>query len=196
VTELRKEQNGARPAVGRAFSSRTAQIKLPGLRAQVIFWSVIVFGVALDLWSKTAVFSWLERQPDNRFTIVDGFLYVVMALSEGAAFGMATGQRCLLVAISAIAVVAILSVFLSSGTRPRLIHVALGLFAAGICGNLYDRVFNEGLVRDFIDVVYWPGRHWPAFNIADSMLCIALGLLIVSSLLTGKSSRKHAQRHK
>jgi signal peptidase II len=60
-----------------------------------------------------------------------------------------------------------------------LVHVALGLFAAGVCGNLYDRIFNDGLVRDFIDV-YYRQHHWPAFNVADSMLCIAVGLGIIS----------------
>ena len=75
-------------------------------------------------------------------------------------------------------------------------HAALGLFAAGICGNLYDRIFNNGLVRDFIDVVYWSGRHWPAFNFADSMLCIGVGVVIISGLFTEKSARKHAQQRK
>ena len=68
--------------------------------------------------------------------------------------------------------------------------VALGLFTAGITGNLYDRAFNDGLVRDFIDVVIpvidYP---WPAFNIADSLLCIAIGLLIICTF-TSQSARK------
>ena len=74
-------------------------------------------------------------------------------------------------------------------------HVALGLFTAGICGNLWDRIFNDGRVRDFIDIVYWPGKHWPAFNIADSMLCIGVGLMIISSL-TEQSYRKCVQQRK
>ena len=55
-----------------------------------------------------------------------------------------------------------------------MVQVALGLFAAGVSGNLWDRIFNGGQVRDFIDVVYWPGRHWHTFNVADAMLCIAV----------------------
>ena len=97
--------------------------------------------------------------------------------------------------VSVIALVIILVIFLLSGTEKKLIHIALGLFAAGVCGNLYDRIFYDGFVRDFIDIVYWPGKHWPAFNVADSMLCIAVGLLVISAS-TGKSSRKHAQQHK
>ncbi|MCX5638272.1 MAG: signal peptidase II, partial [Planctomycetota bacterium] len=50
--------------------------------------------------------------------------------------------------------------------------------------------------RDFIDVVYWPGRHWPAFNAADAMLCIGVGLLVISTFFTGRPPRRHAQQHK
>jgi lipoprotein signal peptidase len=51
-------------------------------------------------------------------------------------------------------------------------------------------------VRDFVDVVYWPGRHWPAFNVADSMLCAAVVLLLLSNLFTHWSYRRRARRRK
>ncbi len=94
------------------------------------------------------------------------------------------------------ALVVIFAIFLFSGSQGKLVHIALGLFAAGVCGNLWDRVFNDGRVRDFIDVVYWPGRHWPAFNVADTMLCIGVGLLVISTFFTGRPLQKHAQQHK
>ena len=78
----------------------------------------------------------------------------------------------------------------------KIFVVALSLFAAGVAGNLYDRAFNDGLVRDFIDIMYWPGKHWPAFNVADSMLCTAVGLLILSSLLSPKSCQTPPQPQK
>ena len=192
---MKKEQSSARPALGQAFLSRIAEVKLPGLKAHIIFWSITVFGIALDLWSKSAVFDWLQQQHSS-ISIIDGFLQLVRTENPGAAFGIAAGQHHLLIAVSVIALMVIFAIFLFGGTEQKLVHVALGLFAAGVCGNIYDRIFNGGLVRDFIDVVYWPGRHWPAFNIADSMLCIAVGLLIISNLLIGKSSRKHARQHK
>jgi len=115
--------------------------------------------------------------------------------NAGAAFGIAAGQRFLLISVSVIALIVIFGIFLYSANERRLIHVALGIFAAGVCGNLYDRLFNDGMVRDFIDIVYWPGRHWPAFNIADSLLCIGVGLMILS-VLTDKSAQERAQQHK
>jgi signal peptidase II len=92
--------------------------------------------------------------------------------------------------------VVILAWFLFAGTRQRIVHAALGLFGAGVCGNLWDRAFNGGEVRDFIDVVYWPGRHWHTFNVADAMLCIAVGLLMIATFVTDSSDRKRARPQK
>ena len=191
MSQSNKEDNNARPRSGRAFLSRTEvsidykqflhRIKLPDFIAHLIYWPLVTIGITLDLWTKRAVFDWLEQKQGNSVSIVSGFLQLVMAENTGAAFGIASGQRYFLTTISVVALVAILGIFLFSGIKQRLIHIALGLFTAGVCGNLWDRVFNGGRVRDFIDV-YYSQYHWPAFNVADSMLCIAVGLLIISSL--------------
>ena len=205
MTDFKNEEN-ARPSSGRAFLSNTVKgfrrtsflqgIALPPLKAQLTFWILVVLGVALDLWSKKAVFDWLEHQPNNRFSVINGFLEFVRALNDGAAFGIFSEKPYLLAAVSIIALIIIFSIFLFSGTGLKLVHVALGLFAAGVCGNLYDRLFNNGMVRDFIDIVYWPGKHWPAFNVADSLLCIGVGLMIISCFFTEKSHPERAQQQK
>jgi signal peptidase II len=192
MAELKTEDNSARPNLGRAFLERLS-LALPDSKAQLTFWSLLVVGLVLDLWTKKAVFDWLDHH--RSFSIINGFLQLVRVLNNGAAFGILAGKPYLLTAISVVALVAIFTVFLFSRSQQRLVHIALGLFAAGVCGNLYDRIFNDGLVRDFIDVYY--GRyHWPAFNVADSLLCIGVGLLLISTLFTGKSSRRRAQQHK
>ena len=197
MTELKKENNNARPACGRAFLSRDGKplycclfrggLVLPDLAAHLIFWPLMVIGIVLDLWTKKAIFNWLLQKPANNIPIIDGFLQLVTAENTGAAFGMAAGQRYLLAVVSGFALIAILGIFLFGGIKQKLIYVALGFFAAGVCGNLWDRIFNDGRVRDFIDV-YYRQYHWPAFNIADTMLCIAVGLLIISSLRPSKHS--------
>jgi signal peptidase II len=184
VTELKRQNGSARPGAGRAFLKRR-QLALPGWPTQLVFWSLVVAGLALDLWSKSVVFGWLEQKPGNSVSIIDGFLRLVMALNQGAAFGIATGKHQLLAAVSFVALIVIVVVFLFSGSRSKVVHVALALFGAGICGNLWDRLFNHGQVRDFIDV-YYRDYHWPAFNLADSMLCIGVGLLVLSSFWVSK----------
>ena len=189
MTETSTENNSAHPSLNRTFLKRLS-LSLPDSKTQLTFWSLMAGGLALDLWTKKAVFDWLEYQ--DSVYIINGFLQFVRALNNGAAFGMFAGKPYFLTAVSVIASVVILVGFLLSGRQPKLIHIALGLLAAGVCGNLYDRIFNDGLVRDFIDV-YYRNYHWPAFNVADSLLCIGAGLMIISTFLTQKSNQKHAQ---
>jgi signal peptidase II len=161
-------------------SPKSNHIAFAPASAHVVFWFIFVVGLLLDLWSKAAVFEWLGD--DNRiYPVIDGFLRIVTAVNAGAAFGIAAGMTSLLIGVSIVALIVVLAVFIVSGREDRITHVALGLFAAGVAGNLYDRMFNDGLVRDFIDVTYWPGKHWPAFNVADSMLCVAVALLVIPS---------------
>lgn len=169
---------------------------LPDKVAHLIFWPIALSGLILDLWTKQAVFAALRDRSDQSLSIIKGFLTFRMALNDGAAFGIAGGQQVLLIAVSAVALVVILCVFLFGAARQRVMQVALGLFTAGVCGNLWDRMFNEGRVRDFIDVVYWPGRHWHTFNVADAMLCVAVGLLVVTTLFTDSSCQKPAPPQK
>jgi len=169
---------------------------LPDKMAHLIFWPIAALGLIFDLWTKQAVFAALRHRPDQSLSIIDGFLTFRMALNDGAAFGIASGKQVLLVGVSAVALVVILGVFLFGAARQRLVQVALGLFTAGVCGNLWDRMFNGGQVRDFIDVVYWPGRHWHTFNVADAMLCIAVGLLVLTTLFTDSSCQTHAPPQK
>jgi signal peptidase II len=167
----------------------------PGIR-HLIFWPIFIGGLAFDLWTKSAVFAWLGNVQAQGISIIDGFLRLQLAVNPGAAFGIAGGHRVMLVSISVVALVVILVVFMFALKEGKIVIVALALFAGGVSGNLYDRAFNEGLVRDFIDVMYWPGRHWPAFNVADSMLCAAVGLLIISSFFSPKSCQTPAHPQK
>ena len=194
MTEIKTEENGAQSNIEQAPLSRLS-LTLPDLKAHLIFWSLALGGLLLDLWSKKVVFDWLGREQSHSVSIIDGFLRFIIALNDGAAFSTFSGKAYLLTAISVVALIIVFGIFLFSGTQYRSIHIALGLFTGGICGNLYDRIFNDGLVRDFIDV-YIGNKHWPTFNVADSLLCIGVGLLIVSTFLTEKPSQKHAQQRK
>jgi signal peptidase II len=167
---------------------------LPDVTAHLIFWPLAVAGAALDLWTKQAVFARIELR--ESVDVIPGFFALAPALNDGAAFGIASGRMVFLVGISAVALAVILGMFLFGTGQQRIVQAALGLFAAGVCGNLWDRLFNEGCVRDFIDVVYWPGRHWHTFNVADALLCIAVGLLVIATLFTGWSCRTPAQPRK
>ena len=172
------------------------KVELPDVVGHLIFWPILLSGLLADLWTKGAVFDWLRDTPGQSAEIFDGFLTFRMALNTGAAFGIASNQRTFLVGVSVIALLVILGVFFVGSARQRIVQVSLGLFGAGVSGNLWDRLFNGGQVRDFIDVVYWPGRHWHTFNVADAMLCVAVALLVVATFFTGSSDRTHAPPQK
>ena len=180
MTQANKDQNSWADSSGGETFPKLWRFAFPDLYAHLIFWPVLALGVLADLFSKKIVFERLSRS--GSVGILDGILKFVMAENTGAAFGIAAGRRFMLVATSVIALAGAIVIVLVSGTKQRLVQFALALFAAGVSGNLYDRIFNDGRVRDFIDVMYWPSVHWPAFNLADSMLCISVGLLIISTL--------------
>ena len=195
MTDLNDNNTAGRPSLGRVFLSRIKRIQKPPLELQLNFWIVFATGLFLDLWSKRAVFDWLKQQPSGYISVINGFFRLVAVENAGAAFGIAAGQRVLLTVISIIALAVLFFIIFFGNAKRRVVFIALGLFTAGVCGNLYDRVFNDGMVRDFIDI-YYGKYHWPTFNVADSMLCIAVGLLLITGVFIEKSSQEHAQRHK
>ena len=170
---------------------------LPSAKAQILFWALFAAGLAADLWTKSVVFErWAIGQSHP---VIEGLLSWSLSTNNGAAFGICAGQPLFLKAASVIAVVLVLVYFYLWGQRQMLAHIAMGILAAGICGNMYDRLFNQGAVRDFIDVyitVSGRERHWDTFNVADALLCIGVFLLIVWTSFSGKSDQKHAQPHK
>ncbi|MGD0959728.1 MAG: signal peptidase II [Methylomonas sp.] len=66
-----------------------------------------------------------------------------------------------------------------------LMAVALSMVLGGAVGNLIDRI-TYGYVIDFLDI-YYQSWHWPVFNIADSAICIGVGLMLLESFGVGRN---------
>ncbi|MFA6172062.1 MAG: signal peptidase II [Kiritimatiellales bacterium] len=127
---------------------------------------------------------------DDPQSVIPGFFNLVYVRNEGAAWGMFGGQQALLVLLS-IGVLIALAVYHRKLLNPTLDHrIALGLMVGGICGNLIDRV-RVGWVTDFLDF-YIGSYHWPSFNVADSAICIAVGIYLLSSLWHTRHPLKNA----
>lgn len=149
----------------------------------ILFGSITLLGVGLDLWSKQAVFTWLQSRLVPEYSLIDGFLQFIVRENTGAAFSLFAGMTWMFIAISIIALLVLNTLLVLGKLTPRPTLTALACINAGIVGNLYDRLFNEGRVRDFIDV-YVGSYHWPTFNVADSLLCIGVGILMLVSFTT------------
>ena len=151
-------------------------------------------GMGLDQWTKVLAFTRLcrgvERGFDGRLHPVDprriefipGWLHFDVTANQGAVFGIGQGQRTLFVVVSAAAIIFITYLFATSG-KQRIYQIILGMLLAGVLGNLYDRL-TYGYVRDMIHALpRWPSAFPWIFNVADSLLCVGVFLMIVYSFL-------------
>jgi len=113
--------------------------------------------------------------------LLPGFFNFTYVRNTGAAWGMFSGQN-LTLSLLAVAMLAALVIFRRRILPPGHLHrVALGLLCGGIVGNLLDRLRLD-YVTDFLDF-HVGGWHWPAFNIADSAICIGVGIYILGTFL-------------
>jgi signal peptidase II len=118
-------------------------------------------------------------------TIVGDVFDLTYVRNSGAAFGLFASVDSSLKAIllNSVAVIVFLVVSayaLRSSHKSVRLQVGLALILGGAVGNLLDRV-RFGYVVDFLDFSL-SGHHWPAFNVADSAICIGVGLLFLDML--------------
>lgn len=149
-------------------------------------WVLAASVAGLDQATKATA---LARLDWNRpAEIVPGLFSLTLVVNTGAAWGLFRdkGSWLTLLAIGAlILLVAARRHFTLSGPLPR---IALGLLCGGILGNLADRILR-GHVVDFLSFRYHR-FEWPAFNVADSAICLGVGLYILDSFLRGEPSEK------
>jgi signal peptidase II len=123
--------------------------------------------------------------------VIPGFFNLVQVHNTGAAFGMFKDNNVFFIGLASVALV-VLAVMARRGCfldKPTRIGAAL--LASGVIGNLTDRILH-GYVVDFLDVILpWYG-HWPAFNVADSCICVAAGLFLISAFITPKEEKENA----
>jgi len=114
-------------------------------------------------------------------TVIPGFFNFVHVRNPGAAWGVFAGHTWLLGVLSLAAFVAMVLFFRRLHEGRRLAAMALGAVQGGIVGNLIDRWARQSVV-DFLDF-HLGGLHWPAFNIADSAICVGVTLLVLWSFI-------------
>jgi signal peptidase II len=135
----------------------------------------------------------------DKVPIIPGFFDLVHTMNEGAAFGMFAGTAAnfripFFYAVAAVAVVVISIMLWKIHDEERLLPVSFALVLGGIAGNILDRIMF-GAVVDFLsfhwkDVIWkvelfgWRLRvplDWPAFNVADAAITVAMFMLIIAA---------------
>lgn len=144
--------------------------------------------IVLDQVTKWLMVSWLALYET---VAVMPYLNLTMAHNYGAAFSFlaqAGGWQRWFFIVLAIAISIILIVWLAKlKPHAKLEAISLSLILGGAIGNVIDRIVY-GYVVDFLDV-YIGSSHWPAFNVADSAICIGAVLLILDSFKSESESQ-------
>ncbi len=140
---------------------------------------ISLFVLAVDQVTKRAITANFQYG-ETKF--IFSWFNLVLAHNPGAAFSFlanASGWQREFFIVVALVITAVLLWMLKGHGTNRVLSVALALVIGGAYGNLYDRV-AYGYVIDFVQ---WhvAGYFWPAFNVADSAICLGAGLLIFDS---------------
>lgn len=125
--------------------------------------------------------------------VIPGFFNLVYVTNSGAAFSLLADvdspwRHYFFLGTGLAAVIGLTAGYFVLRREHRWYGPAFACIAGGAAGNLIDRV-RLGAVVDFLDV-YIGKYHWPAFNIADSAICIGAGIFIVVSLFESNKSKK------
>ncbi len=155
---------------------------------------------AADLTSKWLVFRACDARIDPAgphadyarvIDVIPGFFDLQCVMNPGAFSGWFGGWYWFLIAVSIAALIAIGAYILKGRVHRRLFLVSLACIAGGTAGNLYDRALYAG-VRDFFHFFLTIGGKtwtWPNFNIADSAICVGVGLWILLELTMSRARR-------
>jgi signal peptidase II len=155
----------------------------------ICFWILFV-----DQWTKHAIQQRLVLY--QKVEVIHGFFNLVHVRNTGGAFGIFGGERgglgsLLFVVVSLAAIGSILFLFIRLREDEKRLSLSLSLVLSGAIGNLIDRL-RYGEVVDFLDF-YLASFHWPAFNIADSAICLGIGLMALELLIRDRKKSTKSQ---
>jgi signal peptidase II len=151
----------------------------------ILFLSLPLY--ALDQLTKQLVLRFISSY-EQRVLVAD-FFSLVNVPNTGAAFGSFRGNNTFFIAISFVALVIVLGLVLRARTPDSWRDLSLALLLAGILGNLTDRLLYGHVIDFLLFDLHVPYAHpWPAFNVADSCISVAVVLFVIHSFRKPKST--------
>lgn len=139
----------------------------------VRFIIVLVMTALIDLYIKFIVMN--KMVEGESIPIWPGVFHLTYIQNPGAAFGMLAGKTWFFVTVTALVLLGMAVCYRWISQAGPLYHWALGLVAGGAIGNLVDRVRYTKVI-DYLDF-----RIWPVFNLADTAICIGVGLILLDA---------------
>jgi signal peptidase II len=136
---------------------------------------------ALDQFTKYLVQRFVDPDQPPR-VVLEGFLHLVNVTNTGAAFGSFKNNNTFFIVISCVALLFVASLLVRRRSPDVWRDVSLALLLAGILGNLTDRLLYGHVIDFLLFDLHVPLAHpWPAFNVADSCISIAVACFIIHS---------------
>lgn len=146
-------------------------------------------GFALDLWVKQIVSENLNLM--DSIVVIRDFFEIRYIKNFGAAWGVLSGKQHIFLVITPVVLIGLAYYFMRIKDRINAFGLALIFF--GALGNFYDRLVL-GFVRDMFSFNLF-GYDFPVFNIADSMVVVGVGLLILASLRDEMRLKHESRNH-
>jgi signal peptidase II len=178
VTTFRSSRSGRRPVYPIALAAA-------------------VLGLAADQGSKWALLEIVGLRGDPRTITIAPFFDIVLWWNNGTSFSLfRTGEAWgpYVFSIAALAIIVFLVLWLGRTASPVL-AAAIGAVIGGALGNVVDRL-RFGAVADFF-YAHIGDYGWPAFNVADSLIVMGVGVLVFDGMFLGRRTPdKMGQRDK
>ena len=151
--------------------------------------------LSLPLYALDQITKWLVllnvHPEDPQRPVVPDFFYLVNVTNNGAAFGSFKNNNAFFIVLSCVAFVVVLALLLRRRSPDALRDISLALLLAGIMGNLTDRLVHGHVIDFLLFDLHVPLAHpWPAFNVADSCICIAVVCFIIDSFRKPRGTAK------
>jgi len=160
-----------------------------------LFSLIVVAGLLADQFTKI----WIDRSMKlyDSIQVIENFFHITYLRNRGAAFSFlsdASWRLPFFITISIIAAVVIMVAFRKLRDDQKLGQISLAMIFSGAVGNLIDRI-RLGEVIDFLDA-HWYRHHWPAFNVADSLICVGVFLLALDMILEEKREKSAEKKER
>jgi signal peptidase II len=132
---------------------------------------------------------WPPTDPAAHVAVWPEHFYFVYWANTGAAFSMFRDNNTFFIVLS-LATLAGLLIATARGTfRDAWSRCGVGLLVAGILGNVTDRLIHQHVVDFLLVDLHIPfANPWPAFNVADSCICIAVACFLIATIFEGKKT--------
>lgn len=148
-------------------------------------WTLIIIA-AIFLDQITKWLTVINLDLGESFPLIQDVFHFTYVQNRGAAFGILKDHRWVFLVISSLAIVVMLIMLWKSRKDSRLLCIALSMIIGGGIGNMIDRCIL-GYVIDFLDFTL---INFAVFNVADSFVCIGVGLFILEIILELKKEIK------